>query len=88
MEFDIASYKLDYLLIRASKLGSGRSDLFDTSFLRHVGHSLLLSKIFSTSITKITTLSPFALEISDILKRKTVLDYLRNQFSVYGPVQI
>lgn len=31
-----------YLLIRASKLGSGRSDLLDTSFLRQVGHSLFL----------------------------------------------
>lgn len=28
--------------IRASKFGSGRSDLFDTSFFLHVGHSLFL----------------------------------------------
>lgn len=27
--------------MRVSKFGSGRSDLLDTSFLRHVGHSLL-----------------------------------------------
>lgn len=27
--------------INASKFGSGRNDLFDISFLRHVGHSLL-----------------------------------------------
>ena len=33
-----------HLLIRASKLGSGRSDLLDTSFLRQVGHSLLLKR--------------------------------------------
>ena len=39
-----ASYssRLGYILdINASKLGSGRSDLLDTSFFRHVGHSLL-----------------------------------------------
>lgn len=33
-----------YSLIRASKLGSGRSDLLDTNFLRQVGHSLLLQR--------------------------------------------
>lgn len=33
-----------YSLIRASKLGSGRSDLLDTSFLRQVGHSLFLQR--------------------------------------------
>lgn len=39
-----ASYssRLGYILeINASKLGSGRRDLFDTSFFLHVGHSLL-----------------------------------------------
>ena len=32
------------LSIRASKFGSGLSDLFDMSFFLHVGHSLFLSK--------------------------------------------
>ena len=37
------------LAIKASKLGSGRNDLFDINFLRHVGHSLLLSNATTTS---------------------------------------
>lgn len=39
-----------HLLIRASKLGSGRSDLLDTSFLRQVGHSLLLRRQQTASV--------------------------------------
>lgn len=63
--------------MRASKLGSGLSDLFETSFLRHVGHSLLLD------INKKGENNTNFLAITEVCPNATILSQSAHQDSIF-----